>query len=166
MNSIVMLGIIGIVAISTIGVVHGIPSNLHSLSPQTQAQYWKCIDGSIGAGVDTGICDYIMERYGTQFDEWNKCVNILGEGICNPRFPEITTPGGIQKQESENQSNEKTDQKRMIEKDCPATQHLYNGICEDNADGKAHPSADNPNRSSRLDCARNEFACRSSGEIK
>ena len=158
-----MLGIIGIVAISTIGVAHGIPSNLHSLSPETQAQYWKCVDD---AGINSSICDYLMERYGAQFDEYNKCVNILGEGICNPRFPEITTPGGIQKQESENQSNEKTDQKLMFGKDCPATQHLYNGTCEDNADGKAHPSADDPTRSSRLDCASNEFFCRSTGKIK
>ena len=64
------------------------------------------------------------------------------------------------------QADEKTAQKLMLGKDCPATQHLYNGTCEDNADGKAHPSADNPNRSSRLDCASNEFMCKSEGLIK
>ena len=54
----------------------------------------------------------------------------------------------------------------MFGKDCPAAQHLYNGICEDNADGKVHPSADDQNRSSRLDCASNEFSCKSAGLIK
>ena len=64
------------------------------------------------------------------------------------------------------QAQNTTVQRLTSGKDCPATQHLYSGICEDNADGKAHPSADNPNRSSGLDCASNEFSCKSEGLIK
>lgn len=53
------------------------------------------------------------------------------------------------------QADEKTVEKLMSGKNCPATQHLYNGICED-----THPSAEVPIRSSRLDCTSNEFVCK------
>ena len=52
------------------------------------------------------------------------------------------------------------------DKDCPATQHVHNNNCMDNADGLAHGRGDNASRSSRLDCASNEFACKASGEMK
>jgi hypothetical protein len=54
-----------------------------------------------------------------------------------------------------------TSQKSAI--DCPAIQHLHSGICVDNADGKAHGSTFNESRSSTLDCASNEFLCKSGG---
>jgi hypothetical protein len=64
------------------------------------------------------------------------------------------------------QADENTVEKLMSGKDCPATHHLYNGMYEENGDGKAHPSAEVPNRSSLLYCASNEFVCKSEGLIK
>ena len=52
------------------------------------------------------------------------------------------------------------------DKDCPATQHVHSGICMDNADGLAHGSTFNESRSTTLDCASNEFSCKSAGLMK
>jgi hypothetical protein len=49
------------------------------------------------------------------------------------------------------------------DKDCPAIQHLHSAICVNNADGKAHGSTFNPNRSSTLDCASNLEMCKMEG---
>jgi hypothetical protein len=48
-------------------------------------------------------------------------------------------------------------------KDCPAIQHLHSGVCVNNADNKEHGSTFNKSRSSTLDCASNEFICKSEG---
>lgn len=97
-------------------------------------------------------------------DRPNPIQDLIDKGFLPPNLTE--TCKSIKQLYDKIQADKKTTQKLMSGKDCPATQHLFNGICEDNADGKAHPSADNPNRSSRLDCASNEFFCRSTGEIK
>jgi hypothetical protein len=76
---------------------YGIPQNYESLSAKTQSLYWKCIEA--GPPISEQLCDYMYLRYGKQFDEYDKCLNMFGmfgKPICDPKFPEITTPGGIQ----------------------------------------------------------------------
>jgi hypothetical protein len=48
-------------------------------------------------------------------------------------------------------------------KDCPAIEHIHAGKCIHNADNKEHGSTFNKSRSSTLDCASNEFMCKSEG---
>jgi hypothetical protein len=143
--------------------VYGIPQNYGTLSAKTQSLYWKCLEA--GPPFTEQLCDYMYLRYGKQFDEYFKCEQIFGKLMCDPQFPEITTPGGIQgfsKGTQEGQQQQKLEPQSTA-KDCPAIQHLHSGKCVDNADHKAHGSTFNENRSSTLDCASNEFVCKSEG---
>jgi len=167
MNATKFIVVVSMVMLGTYAVYHqlvnqvyGIPQNYATLSAKTQSMYWKCLEA--GPPFTEQLCDYMYLRYGKQFDEYDNCVKLFGKLMCDPQFPEITKPiqelpkGIPEEQQQQNLPSHPA-------KDCPAIQHLHSGLCVDNADHKAHGSTFNASRSPTLDCASNEFVCKSEG---
>jgi hypothetical protein len=176
MNKIILVtAIVSIIVIGSMNIVYG----------QSKAEVQSYVNGEFDI-----IMKYCIEHAG---DKQNPILDLFGvkppnpvqdlvkKGLVADHFSDDTcqsVKGGydfmrlmpmekwIEALYDGGQAQNTTVQRLTSGKDCPATQHLYSGICEDNADGKADPSADNPNRSSRLDCASNEFSCKSEGLIK